>query len=187
MLDWAYPVQDSEARRMEIRDTTPEDRAAILALYPKAFPEEDLTALAAELLDLAGGEILSLAAVEAGEVLGHVVFARCTPQSDGRRGALLGPLLATPERHGQGIGSALVAAGHARLDAEGVAEVLVLGDPNYYGRFGFAPSERVTAPYPLPDEWASAWQSLRLSDRPGLAAGPLDVPEVWRQPVYWGP
>lgn len=172
---------------MDIRDTTSEDRETILALYPKAFPDEDLTALAAELLDGAGGEILSLAAVEGGVLLGHVVFTRCRPQNDGRRGALLGPLLATPERHGQGIGSALVAAGHARLDAEGVAEVLVLGDPNYYGRFGFAQSDRVTAPYPLPADWAPAWQSLRLSDRPGLDPGPLDVPQVWRNPVYWEP
>ncbi len=172
---------------MEIRDTTPEDRAAILALYPKAFPEEDLTALAADLLDAAGAEILSLMAVEGAAVLGHVVFTRCIPQGDGRRGALLGPLLATPERHGQGIGSALVAAGHARLDAEGVAEVLVLGDPAYYGRFGFAQSDRVSAPYSLPEDWAPAWQSLRLGNRQGLAAGPLDVPKVWRNPVYWGP
>ncbi|WP_424972502.1 GNAT family N-acetyltransferase [Dinoroseobacter sp. S76] len=172
---------------MEFRETTSQDRAALLALYLKAFPEEDLTALAAELLDRAGDEILSLAAVEEGEMLGHVVFTRCAPQGDGRRGALLGPLLATPERHGQGIGSALVAAGHARLDAEGVAEVLVLGDPDYYGRFGFAQSDRVTAPYPLPADWAPAWQSLRLSDREGLKPGPLDVPEVWRNPVYWGP
>ena len=35
------------------------------------------------------------------------------------------------------LGSALVQAGFERLRADGVTTVLVLGDPAYYGRFGF--------------------------------------------------
>ena len=65
--------------------------------------------------------------------------------------------------------------------------VCVLGDPAYYGRFGFEPDDRVAPPYPLPQEWRSAWQSLSLcgNDRP--ARGTLSVPPPWRQPALWAP
>lgn len=42
-----------------------------------------------------------------------------------------------PGRQGQGIGSRLMKAALAELRNQGAAGCVVLGDPGYYGRFGF--------------------------------------------------
>jgi predicted N-acetyltransferase YhbS len=41
-----------------------------------------------------------------------------------------------PDRRGEGIARAMIAAALAAIDATGVAGVLI-GDPGYYGVFGF--------------------------------------------------
>ena len=43
-----------------------------------------------------------------------------------------------PNRQRHGIGSALIAAGLARIREQGAKGCVVLGDPGYYSRFGFA-------------------------------------------------
>ncbi len=43
-----------------------------------------------------------------------------------------------PERQGAGVGAALIEAGLARLRQAGASGCVVLGDPGYYVRFGFA-------------------------------------------------
>ncbi len=52
----------------------------------------------------------------------------------------LGPIGVDPDRQGDGIGSALMHAVLGAADALGDAIVALLGNPAYYGRFGFAPS-----------------------------------------------
>jgi putative acetyltransferase len=42
-----------------------------------------------------------------------------------------------PDRQRRGIGGALVAAAITRLRETGAKGCVVLGDPDYYGRFGF--------------------------------------------------
>ncbi|WP_421851862.1 GNAT family N-acetyltransferase [Oricola sp.] len=168
----------------KIRDSQAGDIEALDRLYPDAFPEEDLVPLVHALL--AGDQpVLSLVATSGGEVVGHVVFTRCAVPECGGRAALLGPLAVAPARQKAGIGSALIRAGHEKLAAEDVTQVLVLGDPAYYSRHGFAPERAVAPPYPLPDEWDGAWQSLALGGGPALE-GTLDVPASWRHPEYWG-
>jgi putative acetyltransferase len=61
----------------------------------------------------------------------------------------------------------------------------VLGDPAYYGRFGFIQEHKVTPPYPLPTQWVNAWQSIKQCDREPPLAGKLSVPEPWRQSALW--
>lgn len=51
---------------------------------------------------------------------------------------LLGPVAVAADRESQGIGSALMRASLAGLDAAASAPVLLIGDAPYYGRFGFA-------------------------------------------------
>lgn len=167
-----------------IRPGRPADRPAIEAFYPAAFPEEDLLPLLRKLLTEDG--VLSLvAAGDDGQVVGHVAFTDCTVPGDTARAVLLGPLAVAPGRQGLGIGSALVRAGLERLAAAGPARVFVLGDPAYYGRFGFAPEAGVTPPHPLPDAWAQAWQSLALGGAGAPAPGRLSMPAVWDDPALW--
>jgi hypothetical protein len=85
---------------------------------------------------------------------------------------LLGPLCAAPDRQGRGIGSALVQAGFERLRADGVTTVLVLGDPAYYGRFGFEAGHDIAAPYDLPPAYVAGWQALSLVAGHAAAARP---------------
>ena len=162
-----------------------------LAIYPLAFPDEELRPLVRALV--ATGETLSLVIRDegsaddggTGDSVGHALFTRVRA-SDGGRGALLGPLAVRPDRARRGIGTRLVRDGLARLKAEGVRQVFVLGDPLLYGRFGFGRGDRVLPPYALPPEWAGAWQSLMLGGVP-LPPGPITLPAPWMERSLWVP
>ena len=169
-----------------IRPTTPADLPPLEALYAAAFPEEDLLPLVRALMAEPSG-VMSLVAEEGGALAGHVAFTMCGIEGQDVRAALLGPLCAAPDRQGRGIGSALVKAGLERLRADGVTAVLVLGDPAYYGRFGFAAGHVIAAPYDLPPEYMAGWQALALSPDGALPQGRLEVPPVWQVPALWLP
>ena len=66
----------------------------------------------------------------------------------------LAPLAVVPAFQRLGVGSALVSAGLERCRMERHAGVLVLGDPVYYGRFGFVAGSRfgLKCPFPAPNE-----------------------------------
>ena len=49
----------------------------------------------------------------------------------------LGPISVLPAKQGQGIGTLLMQAALDRLQNLGAHGCVVLGDPQYYGRFGF--------------------------------------------------
>ncbi len=170
----------------DLRETTPDDTPQVLALYPKAFPEEDLTGIVGELLALDKG-VLSLGAFLGEALVGHAIFTFCSTADDSGKAALLGPLCVGPQQQHAGIGTALVKTGLERLKGKGIAAVFVLGDPNYYQRFGFVAESAVQPPYPLPTEWAGAWQSLSFAKHAPLKSGQLRLPEPWMQPAYWGP
>lgn len=80
---------------------------------------------------------ISLVAEIDGKVVGHIAFSPVTI-SDGAPGWYgLGPVSVLPEYHRQGIGKALIHEGLARLKAMGGRGCALVGDPNYYKRFGF--------------------------------------------------
>jgi putative acetyltransferase len=169
---------------IEIRESLPNDRAAIETLYPDAFPDEDLLPLVRDLLsNEASG--LSLVALVDRALVGHVIFTACGIAKRAEKVALLAPLGVATKWHRRGIGGALVRAGLDRLNTDGVAQVYVLGDPAYYGRFGFEREDGVVPPYPLPEEWQGAWQSLRLREVGPPLQGELSVPRPWRQAALW--
>jgi putative acetyltransferase len=49
----------------------------------------------------------------------------------------LGPVAVRPERQRTGIGSRLIRAAIDRVKRAGWQVIFVLGDPSFYGRFGF--------------------------------------------------
>lgn len=168
-----------------LRQSAATDRGAILALYPRAFPEEDLTPLVSTLLS-GDWPILSLIQTEDDRVLGHLLFTLFDIH-DPRDGALLGPLCVDPDRQGAGMGGTLLRTGLDRLAARGVRQVFVLGDPGFYGRFGFGPDHLRAPPYDLPAAWAGAWQSRRLTADGPSATGPIALPAPWMRPALWRP
>ncbi|MGV0869009.1 GNAT family N-acetyltransferase [Corynebacterium kalidii] len=74
----------------------------------------------------------------------------------------LGPLSVSPPHQGEGIGAALMRAALELLASEhGAAGAVLLGDPAYYGRFGFQAREGLVMEG-LPEESARYFQALRL-------------------------
>lgn len=171
---------------LEVRESARDDAVAIEALYPHAFPDEDLVPLVKALLR-DPDNVLSLVATQESKVVGHGAFTRCSVTGSDVQAALLGPLAVAPDRQRQGVGSAIIRAGFECLREQAVALVLVLGDPAYYGRFGFVTESLIRPPYLLPAEWAEAWQSTKLGGRADIASGSLSVPPVWRDPALWAP
>ena len=117
---------------------------------------------------------------------GHVIFTTCGIDGGTEKVALLGPLAVAPALQRRGVGTAIVRAGLQAMEKAGASGGYVLGDPAYYGRFGFKPEDGVAPPYPLPDEWRGAWQSLSLSGSAPLQ-GNLTVPQPWRHKALWSP
>jgi len=177
---------DKMSKEIEVRESLPTDISLIERLYPDAFPDEDLLPLVQELLR-EEQDVLSLVAVLDRTLAGHVIFTMCGIAARPDEVALLGPLAVAPKMQRRGIGSALVREGLQRLKTEGALQVQVLGDPAYYGRFGFEPDDGVIPPYPLPKEWLTAWQSIGLRDGKPALRGTLSVPPPWRQPALWAP
>jgi putative acetyltransferase len=89
---------------------------------------------------------LSLVAGDFREVVGHVAFS---PVSiDGRRLGWfgLGPVAVGRRAQGCGIAKSLIEAGIRRLTASGANGCDVLGDPDYFGRFGFKSDPKLRFP-----------------------------------------
>lgn len=171
---------------IETRPSCPEDMEFIERLYPAAFPEEDMLPLVSTLL--AGEpEILSLVASIDGEPAGHILFTMCGVAGNPSGAALLAPLAVAPEWQRQGVGAALIREGLYRLEQASVGQVFVLGDPAYYGRSGFKAETAIAPPYPLPEEWRGAWQSVSLGGATPPDRGELLLPKEWMQPALWGP
>jgi putative acetyltransferase len=126
---------------MQILPETPRDREAIFALTQDAFKDhphsQGTEGRIIDSLREAGALTLSLAAWEDGSIVGHIAFSPVTVSDGSSDWYGLGPMAVRPDRQGRGIGAALLREGLARLRALGAAGCVVLGDPGYYGRFGF--------------------------------------------------
>ena len=151
-------------RGLVIRPAEPADRAGIRDVELQAFgqpAEADLV----EALVAAGDVVLELVAMSEDEIVGHVLFSRLFVENGTDRfpAVALAPLSVKPKRQDSGIGTALVEAAHALLKDAGETLSIVLGEPSYYGRFGYA-HERAAAF--ASDYQCEALQALAWGDAP---------------------
>ncbi|BCM90307.1 hypothetical protein IAD21_02158 [Abditibacteriota bacterium] len=72
-----------------------------------------------------------------GIVVGHIAFSKVTIAGTFCGWYGLGPIAVLPAYQSRGIGSTLIREGLERLQSQGAAGCVVLGEPGYYGRFGF--------------------------------------------------
>jgi putative acetyltransferase len=119
-----------------IRYARPADHAAIAAVVTEAFGRADEAELVKRLR--ADDDVLfELVSADESGVGGHVLFSRLWADR-AEMFAALAPLAVRPGLQRSGVGAALVRAGLDSAREFGAHGVLVLGDPGYYGRFGFS-------------------------------------------------
>lgn len=161
---------------MNVRPQQAGDYEAIRQIYAAAFARPDdpesvpLEVDIFEALWDAGDAIpeLSFTALQDGAPVGHVTASRATVAGDSV--VAVGPIGVLPERQGVGIGSALMQALLTAADAVEVPLIVLLGSPQYYGRFGFRPAEELGVMSPEP-KWGAAFQARPLTAYTPALAG----------------
>lgn len=174
-----------------IREARDEDLDAVLDVERRAFGQETEAELVGELMsDASAVPRLSLLAAIDGKPVGHVLFTAVAVDGTDRPvpASILAPLAVVPEAQRLGCGRRLVEDGLRRLAGAGGALVFVLGDPRYYGRFGFVPATRLglEPPYDLPAAYAEAWMVKALNEGAiGSVSGRVRCAETLSRPEYW--
>jgi predicted N-acetyltransferase YhbS len=82
---------------------------------------------------------LSLVARERGRLVGSIQYWPCElwDGAEAHLLTLLGPVAVAPDLQGTGLGQRLMRASLEVADACGHDAIVLIGDPEYYGRFGF--------------------------------------------------
>jgi len=146
-----------------IRDQTEADFASVHQLVSAAFQAMPYACgrepFIIDALWRTGAATAALVAEDAGEVVGQVAFSKVQVGGADVGWHGCGPLSVLPLRHRQGVGGALMRAGLERLRALGAKGCVLVGDPNYYRRFGFANSDVLRFPG-VPPEF---FMALRLA------------------------
>lgn len=147
--------------RQEQRSEAEAIEALVAAAFRDARHSSHTEQFIVKALREAGQLALSLVAEEEGALVGHVAVSPVTISdgSDGWYG--LGPISVAPARQGQGIGSRLMQEALAELRRRDAAGCVVLGDPGYYGRFGFQAEPALV----LPDVPPEYFQALAFRGR----------------------
>jgi len=154
---------------MSFRSEELTDREAIFGVHAASFPTPAEARLVDALRD-ADNLTISLVAIEEGEVAGHVAFSPVT-LLDSTAGIGLAPVAVLPAFRRRGVADQLIREGLSICEGMGFGFVVVLGDPAYYGRFGFVSASR----WSLGDEYGGgdAFQALELRPNSIPPAGGL--------------
>lgn len=128
-------MEDLLAMSARVRPERPGDAAAIHAVHAASFPGDEEARLVGPLRG-AGRLIVSLVADDDGAIVGHVAFSPVTAAT-GAVGVGLAPVAVVDSHRRRGIAARLIEAGLAECRLAHHGWVVVLGDPAYYGRFGF--------------------------------------------------
>jgi len=164
-------------RGLVIRPVEDKDKDAIAGLLEAAFGGDAERRLVACLRDDAD-VVLELVATHETEVVGHILFSRLKVEGEeGETEAVaLAPMAVLPAHQRSGIGSALVENAHHVLSEQGESLSVVLGEPDYYGRFGYRHDRAAgfaceyQGPYLQAHAFATAPASGRLVYAPAFAS-----------------
>lgn len=155
-------------RGLKIREAIDEDRAAIGGLVCAAFGRADEARLV-DLLIGDGDDVLELVAIGDDGLVGHVLFSRLRVETGGMEFSALslGPVAVLPALQKSGIGTTLIEHAHAMLEQTGEQLSVVLGEPAYYGRFGYRHERAAgfSSDYQCPALQALAWGTAPSSGR----------------------
>jgi putative acetyltransferase len=126
---------------MIIRNEKESDIEAISRVTKAAFENHPIShhteQFIVHALRSANALAVSLVAEVDGQVVGHIAFSPVTISDGSRNWYGLGPISVLPEFQKQGIGKALIQEGFDLLKSLGGKGCVLVGDPQYYKRFGF--------------------------------------------------
>ncbi len=131
---------------VRIRREQPGDEVAIREVTSLAFESSEFghngEAGLVEKLRSQNAVSISLVAECDARIVGHILFSPATIEWSCRRceGLGLAPLSVIPEFQRNGIGSRLMKEGLAAAAESSTEFVIVLGHPEFYPKFGFAPA-----------------------------------------------
>lgn len=157
-------------REIQIQPEVPENIDAIDQLNRDAFGGEDEPKLVT-LLRERNDFLLSLVAKVDDTIVGHVCASRVRVAGNNHSIAGIGPLSVHQAHRKQGIGAMLMKEAVLQLKTDGCIAAVLLGDPNYYPRFGFVTASefKLTNEYGATDAFmAIELQSGALRDISGL-------------------
>ena len=144
---------------IRIRSEIAADIPAIEAVTEAAFRDAPHTShtehFIVNALRDAGQLSVSLVAEEDGDVVGHIAISPVSISDGSKHWYGLGPVSVAPQRQRQGIGSQLMERALDELRQLGAAGCVVLGHPDFYGRFGFKAVPELILP-DVPPEYFQA-------------------------------
>ena len=176
---------------MNIRFAQETDSDSILKVIETAFSDEENKVIMNLVQELsrenASPSIKSLVAEVDNQVIGYVSFSPIFLKSDSSiSGYILAPLAVAPKHQKKGIGSNLIKSGLDMLTENGVGAVLVYGDPDYYGRFGFKAEIGLSFMPPYSLQYPFGWTGMMLNETPVPeqpiqfdCVAALSKPELW--------
>jgi putative acetyltransferase len=153
---------------VEIHSEGLADEAAIRELLIAAFGGSAEATLMDRLRDH-GAVVVSLVAVAAGRIVGYIAFSRLWVENAQRLtpAVALAPLAVHPDFQNRGLAGRLIEAGHDQLRLLRERLSVVLGEPGYYGRFGYSREAARGFASPYPPEYLSALAFLPSAPETG--------------------
>jgi putative acetyltransferase len=150
-----------------IRQPHASEREAILAVHRAAFGRDDEARLVQQ-LHAAGRNSAEWLAEQDGDIIAHVLFSpiRIEHGDDGKSLGLA-PMAVVPTWQRRGVGAQLIHAALQALRSTDFRSIVVLGDPGYYGRFGFVPASN----HGLHDTYGGGDAFMILTLRDGTLTG----------------
>lgn len=137
---------------MFVRPASPRDHAKIPQLVEAAFGRHD-EGLLVESLRRDGDVVIEYVATDREELIGHVLLSRMvSPQGT----LALAPVSVHPDRQKTGIGSTLIRAATEAAEEQGWTAIFVLGNPAYYGKFGYEVDQAEAFDTPYAPEYTAA-------------------------------
>ncbi|WDZ52604.1 N-acetyltransferase [Acinetobacter vivianii] len=126
---------------ISIRNEQPSDIPNIFKLTQAAFKDIEYSSHTEQFIVNALRDsqqlTVSLVAEYEGQIVGHIAFSPVSISDGTTDWYGLGPVSVQPEFQNQGVGSQLIHIGLDKLKTLKAAGCVLLGDPEYYARFGF--------------------------------------------------
>jgi putative acetyltransferase len=130
---------------MKIRKLTPETFGKAYALLGQAFPRSTYELQLVEKFHKNGKAVHEWVCIHSNTIIAYIAFSNAYNGSD-ICGLHLGPMAVKPDFQKQGVGSELLCFALRQPEIKDKT-IFVLGDPNFYKKFGFKPCATPICPF----------------------------------------